>query len=213
MRDIRTDLEERAALLENQINSAQAQFDKLVEQLKAEYASRLKHVKAEADAVRVLLGVEDRRLANGAAHANGATPSNGAGHANGAPAPKPQAQAQPAQSPQPRPEQAQVAQPAKVQAQPAAQQPQPPQPQAKPQPQQQLGDFLIRRLRERGPMAKDELRHLALQEGYFAEADNADGQLHATLAQVVTAGFARELPNGKFAPPSLLDTIRLRRAV
>ena len=36
MRDIRTDLEERAALLKNQITSAEAQFDKLVEQLKAE---------------------------------------------------------------------------------------------------------------------------------------------------------------------------------
>jgi len=62
-------------------------------------------------------------------------------------------------------------------------------------------------------MGKDELRHLALQEGYFAEADNAESQLHATLTQAVTAGFARELPNGKFAPPSLLDTIRLRRAI
>jgi hypothetical protein len=205
MRDIRTDLEERAALLESQINSAQVQFDKLIEQLKAEYATKLKHVKAEADAVRVLLNVEDRRLANGAPHVNGSSPANGVARANGAPAAKPQAQAQPAPQTKPKSELAPPAQPAKAQAQP--------QPEAKPQPQQQLGDFLIRRLRERGAMAKDELRHLALQEGYIAEADNADTQLHATLAQVVTAGFARELPNGKFAPPSLLDTIRLRRAI
>ncbi len=190
MRDIRADLEERAALLEGQIKSAEVQFDKLVEQLRAEYETRLQHVKAECDAVRVLLGVEDRRLADGAS------------------APKPQAQA-PAQHPHPKPAHAQP------QAQPVqAQNPQPaPKPAQAKQPQQQLGDFLIRRLREGGSLSKDELRGLAAQEGYFAEADNADAQLQATLAHVVTAGYARELPNGKFAPPSLLDTIRLRRAI
>jgi hypothetical protein len=186
MRDIRADLEERAAVLESQINSADAQFDKLVEQLKAEYETRLKNVQAEFDAVRVLLSVEDRRLANGTT------------------VPKPQAQARP---PQPKPEQAQPAPP------PQAQSPQPAPKTSQPQPPQQLGDFLIRRLREGGAMAKDELRRLAVQEGYFAEADNADVQLQATLVHVVQAGFARELPNGKFAPPTLLDTIRLRRAI
>jgi hypothetical protein len=186
MRDIRADLEERAALLESQINSADAQFDKLVEQLKAEYETRLKNVKAEFAAVRTLLGIEDRRLANGAS------------------APKPQAQARP---PQPKPEQAQPAPP------PQAQSPQPAPKPSQPQPPQELGDFLIRRLREGGAMAKDELRQLAVQEGYFAEADNADVQLQATLVHVVQAGFARELPNGKFAPPTLLDTIRFRRAM
>jgi hypothetical protein len=189
MRDIRADLEERAALLESQIKSAEVQFDKLVEQLRAEYETRLKTVQAEFDAVRVLLGLEDRRLANGAS------------------SPKPQAQA-PAQHPQPKPAQAQPPQPGQAQT------PQPaPKPAQTKQPQQPLGDFLIRRLREAGALSKDELRGLALQEGYFAEADNADAQLQVTLANVVTAGYARELPNGKFAPPSLLDTIRLRRAI
>ena len=185
MRDIRADLEERAALLESQINCADAQFDKLVEQLKAEYETRLKNVKAEFAAVRTLLGIEDRRLANGAS------------------APKPQAQARP---PEPKPEQAQPAPP------PQAQSPQPaPKPAQAQQPQ--LGDFLVRKLREGGAMSRDELRGLAVQEGYFAETDNADVQLQATLVHVVQAGFARELPNGKFAPPTLLDTIRLRRAI
>ena len=188
MRDIRADLEERAALLESQINSAEAQFDKPVEQLKAEYETRLKKVKAEFDAVRVLLSVEDRRLANGAS------------------APKPQP---PAQAPQPKPEQAQGAPSPQSQN---AQDPGP-KPAQSQQPQQQLGDFLIRRLREGGAMSKDELRGLAVQEGHFAEADNVDAQLQATLVHVVQAGFARELPNGKFAPPTLLDTIRLRRAI
>ncbi len=66
MRDIRGDLEERAAWLEKQISSAQAHFDMLVERFKAEHESRLKPVRAEFDAVRVLLGGEDRRLGNGA---------------------------------------------------------------------------------------------------------------------------------------------------
>jgi hypothetical protein len=185
MRDIRADLEERAALLESQINSADAQFDKLVEQLKAEFETRLKKVKAEFDAVRVLLSVEDRRLANGAS--------------------APTAQAQP---PQPKQEQAQPAPP------PQAQSPQPaPKPAQAQQPQPQLGDFLVRKLREGEAMSTDELRALAVQEGYFAETDTADAQLQATLAHVVQAGLARELPNGKFAPPTLLDTIRLRRAI
>ena len=184
MRDIRADLEERAALLESQINCADAQFDKLVEQLKAEYETRLKKVKAEFDAVRVLLSVEDRRLANGAS--------------------APKAQAQP---PQPKPEQAQPAPP------PQAQSPQPAPKPSQLQPPQELGDFLVRKLREGGAMSTDELRGLAVQEGYFAETDNADVQLQATLVHVVQAGFARELPNGKFAPPTLLDTIRLRRAI
>ena len=189
MRDIRTDLEERAALLKNQITSAEAQFDNLVEQLKAEYETRLKNAKAEFDAVRTLLSVEDRRLANGAS------------------TPKPQVQAQP---PQPKPEPARPAQPPQAQSPQPAPKPSPTPPQ---QPQQQLGDFLIRRLREGGALSRDELRGLAVQEGYFAEADNADAQLQATLVHVMQAGYARELPNGKFAPPTLLDTIRLRRAV
>ena len=35
MRDIRGDLQDRARLLEEQINAQEAQFDKLIEQLKA----------------------------------------------------------------------------------------------------------------------------------------------------------------------------------
>lgn len=187
MRDIRGDLGERANLLERQINSAQAHFETLVEQFKTEHESRLKNVKAELEAVRVLMGVEDRR------------------HGNGASAPKAQS---PAQQPQPKLEQAQPVQPAQAQSpQPA---PKPSQPQ---RPQQQLGDFLIRRLREGGAMPKDDLRRLAVQEGYFADDHSADSDLQATLVHIVKAGFIRELPNGKFAPPTLLDTIRLRRAI
>jgi hypothetical protein len=188
MRDIRGDLEERAAWLEKQISSAQAHFDMLVERFKAEHENRLKPVRAEFDAVHVLLGGEDRRLGSGAT------------------ALKPQASAQGSQQ-------------AKLEQAQPAQQPQgesPAQPASKPAPspsQQPLVDFLARKLREVGAMPKDELRRLAVQEGYFAEAGGADADLEAALMQGVKATQVRQLPDGKFTAPSLLDTIRLRRAI
>ena len=62
-------------------------------------------------------------------------------------------------------------------------------------------------------MSRDDLRRLALQEGYFADADAADRGMHNTLLNVVKAGLIRQLPNGNFAPATVLDTIRLRRAM
>ena len=38
MRDIRGDLQDRASLLEDQINAHEAEFEKLIEQLKREHA-------------------------------------------------------------------------------------------------------------------------------------------------------------------------------
>jgi hypothetical protein len=182
MRDIRGDLEERAAWLEKQISSAQAHFDMLVERFKLEHESRLKPVRAEFDAVRVLLGGEDRRLGNGATALKPQTPAQG--------------------------------QQAKLeQAQPQGKSPEQPAAKRVPSPSQPLADFLGRKLREVGGMPKDELRRLAVQEGYFAEAGGADAELEAVLMQGVKAGQLKQLPDGKFAAPSLLDTIRLRRAI
>jgi hypothetical protein len=190
MRDIRGDLEERAAWLEKQISSAQAHFDMLVERFKAEHENRLKPVRAEFDAVHVLLGGEDRRLGSGATALKPQASAQGPQHAK-----LEQAQPAPAQHPQ-----------GKSPAQPAS----------KPAPlpsQQPLVDFLARKLREVGAMPKDELRRLAVQEGYFAEAGGADAEFEAALMQGVKAAHVRQLPDGKFAAPSLLDTIRLRRAI
>ena len=89
--------------------------------------------------------------------------------------------------------------------------PQPQQPQT--QPEQPLADFLVRKLNEVGAMSRDDLRRLALQEGYFADSDTADRGMHNTLLNVVKAGLIRQLPNGNFAPATMLDTIRLRRAM
>ena len=78
---------------------------------------------------------------------------------------------------------------------------------------QPLADFLIRKLGEVGNMNLDDLCGVAVQEGYFAEGDNPDRTVHMTLMNVVKAGFIRQMPNGTFAPASVMDTIRLRRAI
>ena len=88
-----------------------------------------------------------------------------------------------------------------------------PQPQPQTQPGQPVADFLVRKLNEVGAMSRDDLRRLALQEGYFADADTADRGMHNTLLNVGRAGLIRQLPNGNFAPATVLDTIRLRSAM
>jgi hypothetical protein len=47
----------------------------------------------------------------------------------------------------------------------------------------------------------------------IAESDTAERGMHNTLLNVVRAGLIRQLPNGNFAPATVLDTIRLRRAM
>jgi hypothetical protein len=191
MRDIRGDLQDRASLLEEQINAHEAQFDKLVEQLRAEYESRLEDLKTEFAAVTKLMELEHRRLSNvpSAPKAAAAQPVPQTAH---------QGSHQTAhQSAHPTTHQS---------AHQSAHQP-------APQPQQPLADFLVRKLNEVGAMSRDDLRRLAMQEGYFADADTAERGVHATLLNVVKAGLIRQLPNGNFAPATVLDTIRLRRAM
>jgi septum formation inhibitor MinC len=98
MRDIRGDLQDRAEALERELKAAQTRFDELMVRLKQEHDGRLEDLNNELDAVKLLMGLEQRRLANGAV--------------NGHPLVKPQPQAQQpeAQRPQaqanpPRPQQ------------------------------------------------------------------------------------------------------------
>jgi hypothetical protein len=207
MRDIRGDLQDRAALLGEQINAQEAQFDQLIDQLKREHDTRLEDFRAELDAVNRLMELELRRIES-------APPSQRtqAHEQVGQAAHQPQHHLQPQVQPQPQ-----------VLHQQAQAQPQPQVPhqhvqaqaQAQPQrqPQQPLADFLIRCLNEAGAMPRDELRRFALQEGYFIDAETAERGVHATLINVVKAGLIRQLPNGNFAPATVLDTIRLRRAM
>jgi len=82
-----------------------------------------------------------------------------------------------------------------------------------PQPLESLNDFLIGKLSEVGAMSRDDLRRVSLQEGYFLDADSAERGVQVTLFNVMKAGFIRQLPNGNFAPATVLDTMRLRRAM
>jgi hypothetical protein len=203
MRDIRGDLQDRASLLEEQINAQEAQFDQLIEQLKREHDTRLEDFRAELDAVNRLMELELRRLETAPSNQrNQAHEQVGQAvhqpHHHLQPQPQPQPQVL-HQQPQPQPQA--LHQHVQAQAQPQR------------QPQQPLADFLIRSLNEAGAMPRDDLRRLALQEGYFIDAETADRGVHATLVNIVKAGLIRQLPNGNFAPATVLDTIRLRRAM
>ena len=219
MRDIRGDLQDRASLLEEQISAHEAEFEKLIEQLKHEHDSKLEDLKAELEAVTRLMEVELRRLSSAPAAPTVQTrePVHHAVHQ-----PAQQSAHQPPQHPvhQPpqhsahQPPQHPVHQPPQHSAhQPVQHSSHRPQPQPQTQPEQPLADFLVRKLNEVGAMSRDDLRRLTLQEGYFADANTADQGLHNTLLNVVKAGLIRQLPNGNFAPATVLDTIRLRRAM
>jgi hypothetical protein len=213
MRDIRGDLQDRANLLEEQVNAAQAQFEKLIEQLKREHESRTEELKSELEAVTTLMELEHRRLASVASgpkvqpmHPQ----AQGQHQAQAQHQPQAQAQHQPQHPqpphPQPHPQ-------AQAQAQPHPHAQAQSHPHAQAQAQQPLADFLVRKLSEVGAMSREDLRRLAMQEGYFADGDSAERGVHLTLVNVVKAGLARQLPNGNFAPATVMDTIRLRRAI
>jgi hypothetical protein len=110
MRDIRGDLKDRAEALEREIKAAQTRFDELIVRLKQEHGGRVNDLKSELDAVKLLIGLEQRLLGNGAPQTNGTPQSNGVPQGNGVPqakpqpqadAPRPQTQAQP---PRPQPD-------------------------------------------------------------------------------------------------------------
>ena len=62
MRDIRGDLQERASLVEQQINATENQFKRLMEQLKVEHDSREIDLKAALNAVNKVIEIEHRLL-------------------------------------------------------------------------------------------------------------------------------------------------------
>lgn len=82
MRDIRRDLQDRAHLLEEEMTAAQVQFEKKIEQLKAERDVRIQELKDELNAIGRLIEAEQRRMdGNGAAQPaqNGAANGMAAG--------------------------------------------------------------------------------------------------------------------------------------
>jgi hypothetical protein len=204
MRDIRGELQERASLFEEQINAHEVEFEKHIEQLKRERDSRLEDLNAELEAVTRLMEIEVRRLssAHPAPTVQTREPVYPAVHQ-----PAQQSAHQPPQHPLNQPPQHPLHQPPQHSAhQPVQHSSHRLQPQPKKQAEQPLADFLVRKLNEVGAMSLDNLRRLALQEGYFADAGL---DVHNALFNVVKAGLVQQLPGGDFAPA----TIRLRRAM
>src|SRR5262245_40043005 len=65
MRDIRSDLKDRAALIETEINGAQEEFDRQVQRLKTEREARIEGLRLELAAVNKLMEAEYRRISSG----------------------------------------------------------------------------------------------------------------------------------------------------
>jgi hypothetical protein len=187
MRDIRSDLKDRAALIESEINAAQEDFDHQLQQLKSEREARIEGLRMELAAINKLMEAEYRRASTPP------EPAPAPGYRRG---PNTEEAAQAAEYR--RRSAAQAAEPAPIAVPPA------------PLP---LADFLVRRVNEAGPLSKDDLRQLAVRAGYFQDAESATRSVHATLLGIVKGGRVRELPNGALAPASMIDTLRQRRAV
>jgi hypothetical protein len=203
MRDIRGELQERAILFEEQINAHKAEFEKHIEQLKRERDSRLENLNAELEAVTRLMEIEVRRLSS----APPAPTVQTREPVHPVHQPAQQSAHQPPQHSAHQSPQHPVHQPPQHSAhQPVQHSSHRPQPQPKKQAEQPLANFLVRKLNEVGAMSLDDLRRLALQEGYFADAGL---DVHNALFNVVKAGLIQQLPGGDFAPA----TIRLRRAM
>jgi hypothetical protein len=214
MRDIRSDLKDRAALIENEINAAQEVFDHQLQQLKSEREARIEGFRMELAAINKLMEAEYRRISTApepagpdyrrSHDAEESAPRAEYRRVSAAPEPVPgyrrghnTEEAAP-QAEHRRRSAAQVVEPAPVAAAPA------------PLP---LADFLVRRVNEAGPLSKDDLRQLAVRAGYFQDAESATRSVHATLLGIIKGGRVRELPNGALAPASMIDTLRQRRAV
>jgi hypothetical protein len=76
-----------------------------------------------------------------------------------------------------------------------------------------LADRFIRVLNDAGKMSRKELIELAVREGFFPDVEAATQGIHPMVINMVRSELIRELPNGSFAPPTMSQTIKLRRVV
>lgn len=86
-------------------------------------------------------------------------------------------------------------------------------PPAAPSPLLALADLFMRRLNATGQLSKKELVDLAVKEGFFPDAEHASQGVHPMLVNMLRSELIRELPDGTLAPPTLSQTIKLRRVV
>jgi len=76
-----------------------------------------------------------------------------------------------------------------------------------------LADFLAHKLSELGPMSSAELLDLAAEDGVLPRSEQSGRAVVAALAGSVREERIRRLPDGRFAPLPMSETIGLRRVV
>ena len=158
MRDIRSDLQERAALIDGEIRAAYAHFEKTVQQLQSERDARISDLKSGLAMIAKFMEFEERYLGN----ASPVVPAS---------------------------------------------------PLVPTSPLVALADRFMRKLSETGPMSREELVNMAVKEGFFPDAESAVQGVHPMLVSLLRSELIRELPDGKFAPPTMSQAIKLRRVV
>jgi hypothetical protein len=185
MRDIRSDLEERAKLIQQDINRTVAQCEKAVRRLQSECDGRAETLKAELAALGVLIAAERQRMTRPLQPEQSRMPDG----------------PQPIQSEQqriwndPRPME-------------SVRQGAPSDPRVMAVPRQSLSDFLSRKLAEAGPSSSDDLSNFALQEGYFLDIEHARPSVHATLVELLSGDRIGALKDGRLAPATPSQVIR-----
>jgi hypothetical protein len=152
MRDIRSDLQERVTLVDEQIRAACTYFEKTAKQLQNERDARIADLKSCLAMIAKFMDFEQRFLAN----ASPPVPSS---------------------------------------------------------PLVALADLFMHKLNEAGSMSREELVELAVKEGFFPDAEQAVQGVHPMLMSLLRSELIRELPNGTFAPPTMSQAIKVRRAV
>jgi hypothetical protein len=152
MRDIQSDLQERAALIEEQIKAAYAQFEKTIAQLQNERDAKIADLKSLRAMIAKFMEFEERLSKK----ASSPVPSS---------------------------------------------------------PLVALADLFMGKLDKEGSMSREQLVDLAVKEGFFPDAGSAVQAIHPMLVKLLQSELIRELPNGTFAPPTLSQTIKLRRVV
>ena len=149
MRDIRSDLQERATLIDEQIRATVAHFDKTIQQLQTERDTRIAELKSGLAMVAKFMEFEERFL------------------------PKP--------------------------------------PEVPASPLLALAELFLRKLSDAGQMSRQELIDMAVKEGFFPDAGTAAQGVHPMLVSMLRSDLVREVSEGIFMPPTLSQTINLRR--
>jgi hypothetical protein len=80
-------------------------------------------------------------------------------------------------------------------------------------PQISLSEFILRKLNDIGPMSKDDLINFAFKDGLFADAESTERAVHGALISTLRNEQIRQLQDGTFAPVTMAQTVRFRRAV